>query len=362
MADRAFCPEGALYGVEGVLTSEQACNLGHLVAGVFLGIPITVGGVRESGQGIDAFVGNMPEGLEQKWRSEPMTNLVMIESHEAIVDTVISARRKEYLGHLVVEAGAGDHFAAHDYGILEEANTYFSYLTNEGLHIRRVGMLADMAIAGIRKALNTKGRATFVDFGTGPLPLEKLISTGLSPEEREATQIIAVDTSEDLVRYGLETGLLNKGYVLDVSVKTAEDYQAIIPEADVVAFAEILEHIPHDAVVFRDTVLPWIRSTAATLIGSVPNTVQLAEYRSLLQGVGSPHQLERPIFAPEQDHFSFHTVYTLAKMLRETWGFKNGGIVSNAVRLQKLGNAAHLYAGLDSPMVGDRLVFWAEGA
>ena len=221
-------------------------------------------------------------------------------------------------------------------------------------------MLADLAIQGIREAQNKKGSAVLVDFGTGPFPLETLVNIGLSDKERAATEIVAVDTSENLIRYGLEEKLIDRGHVLDISKKTAEEYQDILPVADVVVFAEILEHIPHDAVVFRDTVLPWMRGTNARLIGSVPNTVQLAEYRSLLLGTGSPHQLERPIFYPEQDHFSFHTVYTLAKMLRHTWGFRDAGIVSNGVRLQKHGNTAHLYAGLDCPSVGDRLVFWAE--
>ncbi len=354
---------GALYRIDlEDPTYEQRLYLGALANGHLSGIPISDDRIRAAGIHLADPIGRVPDqDLLKKWSSNPLTSQEMLEPFPVIAAAIVQARKTVPTANIEIDPSAVLHVEAQDFtqpGVLDQ---YYCYLKGEGLHIRRIEMLTDLGLIGIRKALANKGRASLVNFGTGPLPLERNIIAQLNPSERAATTITGFDVSKDLILYGLHGRYLDKGVAVDVMTKRAEYFGQHAPEADVVVFGEILEHIDHHAVVFKKSILPWLKQTGAMLIGSVPNSVQLAEFIPLITGSGSSHQLRRPIFDTNSDHHTFHTADSLAEMLTNTWGFNEAGIVSNGVRVQRQRNAAHLYAGLDNVGVGDRLVFWARG-
>ena len=341
------------------LTEENKYILNVLDTGFFYGIPISQENIRAAGLPLSHVIGQVPfPSLTNRWRSEPLTGSNIIESFEDIAGSILKARKLDLKGNLIVDPSAAEHIEAQDFSRIEELIRHFFYLENDGLHARRIRMLSDLAVSGIRKTLEVKAKATIVNFGPGLFPLERSIIKELSEEERQKVRIIGIDVSKDILAYGLEERYIDQGIAIDMKKKNAEDYEKILPEADIVVFAEVLEHIDHASVFFANRILPWLRKRNAMLIGSIPNAVQLAEYINMITGINSPHQLRRPIFDDTNDHHSFHTVSSLAEMLTKIWGFREAGIVSNDVRIEANGNRAHLYAGLDCVTGGDRLIFW----
>lgn len=352
----------ALYLPEGrELTPEQVMYLGAIGNGNLFGIPLRSDDIRASGMAIHQAIGHIPEALREKWSTEPLTDEDIIEPFDVIAGKIGQVREEPNPNRdIAIDPTAALHIEAQDFSQTTELEKHFSYMHNEGLHIRRLQMLADLTVNEVRAVLDEKAQATVVNFGPGIFPLERSVLSRLSVEERERTTMVGVDVSEDLLLYGTEKTYIDKGVAVDVGKRQSSYFREVIPEADVVVFAEILEHIDHVAVVIKESLLPWIQETDATLVGSVPNAVQLAEFLPMISGSGAPHQLRRPIFDSLNDHHSFFTANSLAEMLTDTWGFSAAGITSNGVRLQSKGNAAHLYAGLECVTVGDRLIFWAK--
>jgi hypothetical protein len=342
------------------LSSENIFYLDALQQGRLGSIPISLSEIRKAGFTLRPEVGRAPEAaIFEKWAQYPMTDSEVIEPLESIADAIPSARKQSYGEMLLVDGSAKKHIEAQDFSKVDNLRNHFFYLEKGGLHRRRIEMLADLGVYEIRKALSKKGTASVINFGPGPFPFERVLTSKLSKEERRKTHICGLDVSRDMLFYGLSTNYIDRGIAVDISSKGPEYLIQRLPTADVVIFAEILEHIFHDAQVFKEQMIPWLKRTNAFLIGSVPNAVQLPELIPLMTGTGSPHQLARPIFDKKNDHVSHHSVESLLHMIDE-WGYRESGIVSNAVRLEKDGDVAHLQAGLSSPSLGDRLIFWAK--
>ncbi len=343
------------------LTEEQRAYLGALVTGTVMGVPISGDNVRSAGITLRDPIGRVPnQTLYDRWVTQSLTDTEIIEPLDVIAATIARTKQTAASANLQVDPSAAVHIEAQDFTQIDILREHFFQLEGEGLNSRRFEMLTDLGMMGIKEALATRGKATLLDFGPGPFPLERGIVSRLTPYEREKTTIIGIDVSQDLLRYGLKRGYIDSGIAVDAKTKSAPYYEERVPEVDVVVFAEILEHIHHDAVVFKECILPWLKKTGAMLIGSVPNAVQLAEFLPLMLGSGSPHQLRRPHFDKKNDHCSFHTPDSLAEMLTDAWGFAEAGIVANGVRIQRKGNAAHLFAGLSHVSSGDKLIFWAK--
>ena len=350
MSDALYLPEA------GVLSEEQQFYLEALTSGTLQGIPLTVDDSSKS-------LGRAPsKSLYERWASLPLTEGDLLEPFQEIVDVIRKAKLQnpKQTPNLVVDQSAQEHIEAQNFNNPAMLSQYFGYMVNEGLHTRRLEILTDIVVHEIRELISRNGRARVVNFGPGPFPLERNIASKLSKEERMKTQLLAVDASEDLLRYGLARGFIDKAVAVDARIKTAGYFEEHLGEVDIAIFAEILEHIDNVGVVFQKNILPWLRSAKASLIGSVPNAVQLAEVIPMLVGKGSPHQLERPIFDEFSDHHSFFTASSLVSLLTNTWGYDDIGVLSNGVRLQAKGNTAHLRAGLTHVACGDRLIFWAR--
>lgn len=343
---------GALYKPDPMknLTPENLYYLSVLDAHSFFGIPLS--------QNINTE--NLTTVLGTGWRSKPLTENTMTEPFETMAETIARVKDKDFGRRIIVDDETSYHPEDRDFSDTTALKENFFYIHGEGLHMRRLAMLSGLAVYGIKKAIRENGSAAFVNFGPGPFPLERSILSKISQDEREKLSIIALDVSPDILRYGLENGFIDQGIVTDILKRDSNYYRSLIPHANVIVFAEILEHIDHAAEFFADNITPWLRELNSFLIGSVPNAVQLTEYLPMIMGTGSPHQLSRPIFDSSNDHHSFFTVDILLNMLKKICGFGNVEIVSNAVRIEKDGNTAHLYAGLDFPALGDRLIFWAN--
>jgi len=352
------------------LTAEQLYYLDVLQAGRLpinlpgfpQGVPLAHASIRDAGLPIYDVIGRVPDpSLLQSWSKNQLITSGLIEPIDAIADAVRDARAASFGNALVVDPNTAGHVEALDFTKPENLREAFFYLENRNLHFRRIEMLADLAIYGIRKGFkNGIENVHVVNFGPGVFPLERKVINRLTPAERKRVIIVAVDVSEDLLRYGLFKGYADRGSMVEVSSKDAEDLKQLFPRADVVIYADILEHIDHAASIFKRKVIPWLRHTGALLLGSVPNAVQLAEYVPMFIGLASSHQLHRPLIDEVNDHHSHHTAASLAEILRVEWGFRESGIVSNGVRIAQHGDDAHLLAGLSSPQLGDRLIFWAH--
>lgn len=325
------------------------------------GIPITIALMKKNNLEIPKTFGNLPnDTLSNVWKSIPLSVNDFTDDFSYITKIIKQSRYLELKYQLFVSKKTTRHEEDINYANMRNLHKNFFYFLNDGLTPRRIKMLADLALFGIRNAIATHGTAVFVDFGPGLYALEKELIKKMHYEERKSTTIIVVDVSEDLGRYGITSGYADQAYIMDISNKSYKEFLKLIPVANVIVYAEILEHIDHDGVVISKHVLPWWKETKAMIIGSVPNAIQLPEFIPLLSGIGSPHQLRRPIIDESNDHHSHHTFSTLSELLLEVWNFKFAGIISNGVRIQKDGNDADLTAGLESPQLGDRLIFWAS--
>lgn len=351
-----------------VLTGEQVFYIELLLNGVFplatsgfpTGIPIKVAPNKLSHTLASPILGAVPDSsLTNLWSSVPYTTFNMRDSFNTIALQVKAARKVDFGSKLTVDPHVVDHPEDIDFSDNKNLESHFFYMYKPGLTPRRIEMLADLAVYRLRKALEIKELAILVDFGPGLFCLEQTILKKITPQERSKVHIVCIDVSEDLLRYGLLQSFTDSAFVADIC-KTQFYFLNTLLAPDVVVFAEILEHIDHDGIVFKEKVLPWIKSNDSFLIGSVPNALQLAEFLPIITGSGSSHQLRRPIMDVTNDHHSHHTAATLVELLTQTWGFSESGVVSNGVRVQKNGDTAMLRVGLTSPQLGDRLIFWAN--
>jgi len=255
----------------------------------------------------------------------------------------------------------------------------FEYL-NSQLHIIRVRMIGDICMDEIRRRIaNGQPKVTLINFGPGPMPLEKYIYDKLPKKYRQKVEMIGIDVCEELLRFGVNKGYIDKGIVADVSLMDSDELSSFLVShninVDILVFAEILEHIKSSGIVFRDGILQIIKKNNSLLVGSVPNSIQFHETLAIIKGIRSPHQLEAPLSNADSGHVSFYTGSSLIKLMTTTWGFprENISVAGPGIRIGFTTENDHHASGaftipsitrngevkFGNPTAGDRLIFTA---
>lgn len=344
---------------KGPLTELQLAYMDMLQTRQIRGLPIHHKDQRALGMPIPATIGNLPDSsLEDRWRTHRLVRPSYAVKPQAIMEGVLEARNVEFGDRLVLDPMVNTTWSE-DFGDLDTVKSRYGYY-NMPTHTRRVQMVADLAEYGIRKALAKKGSAHVLDFGPGIYSLEQTVQSKFTPEERSAITFIGIDGSEDMLRYGLAGGYIDRGIQTDISHMGLQDYYDKFPDVDVALFCEFLEHIPHVAAVYNETAVPWLRDNEAFIAGSVPNAMKFVDYIPLLLNMRSPNEVRRSIVDGANDHYSHFTIPVLSEMLTEIWECTDAGITSNAVPLDTGSRVCDLEAGLDYPGLGLNLLFWGE--
>lgn len=294
---------------------------------------------------------DFPEKLLNKWTNNPLTDTCINDSFENISKQISNSKISPKIIYITKDIKHPENI---DFENTHNLQNLFSYLLN-GLHIRRVEMLSDIALLNIRDLLSIQNEVTFMNIGPGIFPLEKRIIEQLTTQEREKVKFLALDVSDNLLKYGISNRLIDYGYVADLSKITPGD---IHEKIDILVMSEVIEHIFHPSSVLKK-LFEVFNSNNFKFIGSVPNSIQLAEIIPTIQGTSSPHQLSRPLFDELNDHLSFFNFNSLVLLLKDL-KFSKINIVSNAVRIEKNGNSANITAGLKYVTVGDRFIFWGS--
>lgn len=232
-------------------------------------------------------------------------------------------------------------------------------------HARRLRMIADLAIFESKKRLEEgQSHVALLDMGAGDMALPRLLRRRIEQESPKLPLKIAVaDINRNLVAGALTSGLADRGAYWDWNTTDLNDVVGEA-EADVLVFAEVLEHIPCVTAKFLQPQLGLAREKHdLSVIGSVPNAIYFAEIAGLLRGVRSPHQLHKAMTQPAFDHVSHFTYSSLSEGLASA-GFpgQETYISSNGMQLDVNKVDMDYEMGLRYPHLGQRLIFYAANA